>query len=365
MNILLKHITRNMKDNIGRTTLIMLSLFVVSILVAIITLGIIFIIMLSDAGSNLASFEYQIQSTTGEYIIEDSVNEVKNEFNILGMPEIEYGYLLDDEGNYITTELDGLKVNDAIDLKFINISNENNVELNENEAIITSKLAKEFNLKQGEEFEYYGRDGKKNILKVKYIVSSLTSLTPVKIVTNEDTYLKIVDEEKMSYFMLFGTYKGNDSEINNVIDKLELEGGLNFYKNENSTSEMIVSYLYPAIIIGILIFAVIFVSLNSIVKIIISERTSIIGTFRSIGATKRQVLKMLVLEMLIYTVIPAILGACIGIIATKGMSSMVDMLLSYYGSSEKVDLTQYILPVCTITVIVTVLFQLILSFMEV
>ena len=47
MNILLKHITRNMKENVGRTTLIMLSLFVVSILVAIITLGILFIIMMS------------------------------------------------------------------------------------------------------------------------------------------------------------------------------------------------------------------------------------------------------------------------------------------------------------------------------
>ena len=75
MNILLKHITRNMKENVGRTTLIMLSLFVVSILVAIITLGILFIIMMSDASSNLASFEYQIQSTTGEYILNDVVNE--------------------------------------------------------------------------------------------------------------------------------------------------------------------------------------------------------------------------------------------------------------------------------------------------
>ena len=102
MNILLKHITRNMKENVGRTTLIMLSLFVVSILVAIITLGILFIIMMSDASSNLASFEYQIQSTTGEYILNDVVNEVKNEFNILAMPEMEYGYLIDKEGNYRT-----------------------------------------------------------------------------------------------------------------------------------------------------------------------------------------------------------------------------------------------------------------------
>ena len=53
MNILLKHITRNMSDNVGRTTLIMLSLFVVSILVAIISLAIMFIVMMVDANLKL------------------------------------------------------------------------------------------------------------------------------------------------------------------------------------------------------------------------------------------------------------------------------------------------------------------------
>jgi len=364
MNILLKHITRNMKENIGRTTLIMLSLFVVSILVAIITLGILFINMMSDASSNLASFEYQIQSTTGDYILNDVVNNVRDKFNILGIPETEYGYLMDNEGNYITTVLDGLKVKDAIDLKFINIKNENNIELNENETIITSKLAIEFDLKEGDEFEYYSRDGRKNILKVKYIVSSLTSLAPVEIITNEENYLKIIDADEISYIMLFGTYKGNNSEINNDIDKFEMEFGLEFYKYEQSTTEMIESFLYPAVIIGILVFAVIFVSLNSIVKIIINERISTIGTFRSVGATKKQVIKMLILEMLMYTVIPAILGTCIGILATKGMSSIIEMILTSLGSSEKIDLTKYILPVSIITVIITILFQMILSIME-
>ena len=38
----------------------MLSLFVVSILVALISLAIMFILMMVDAGSNLATFDYQI-----------------------------------------------------------------------------------------------------------------------------------------------------------------------------------------------------------------------------------------------------------------------------------------------------------------
>jgi len=363
MNILLKHITRNMKENVGRTTLIMLSLFVVSVLVAIITLGILFIIMMSDANSNIASFEYQIQSTTGEYILNDVVDEVNKEFNILAMPEIEYGYLIDKDGNYITTELNGLQIKNALDFKFINISNEKNIELKENEVIISSKLAKEFDLEENNEFEYYGRNGIKNTLKVKYIVSSLVNLAPVEIVTNESTYLNIIDKEEISYSMLFGTYK-EEKNISDCIDNLEMNYGLRFNKYEESTSEMIKSYLYPAVIIGILVFAVIFVSLNSIVKIIINERVSVIGTFRSIGTTKKQVIKMLILEMLMYTVIPTILGACIGVLATKGMSSIIEMMLMTFGSNEKIDLTKYILPVSLITVTVTILFQMILSIME-
>ena len=80
MNILLKHITRNMRDNIGRTILIMVSLFVVSILVALISLAIMFIIMIFDASSNLASFDYLIQSSTGAKILNKVVKDVENEF---------------------------------------------------------------------------------------------------------------------------------------------------------------------------------------------------------------------------------------------------------------------------------------------
>lgn len=363
MNILLKHIIRNMKENIGRTTLIMLSLFVVSILVAIITLCILFIIMMYDAFSKMATYEYVIQSTTGDYILDDVVNEVKNEFNVLAIPEIEYGYMINNEGNYITAELNGLQVKKAIEFKFIDI-NEDNVELKENETIITSKLAQKFDLEEGKEFEYYGRDGKKIILKVKYIVSSLINFDSTEILTNEETYLKILDEEEISYVMLFGTYKGDNSETSNAIAKFEMECGLNFYKYEDSSSEMIISFLYPAVIIGILVFAVIFVSLNSIVKIIINERVPIIGTFRSIGATKKQVIKMLVLEMLMYTVIPSIFGACFGIVATKGMSSIIEVALTSFGSNEKVDFAKYIFPVSAITVVVTVLFQMMLSAIE-
>ena len=76
------------------------------------------------------------------------------------------------------------------------LGKEKNVELNDNETIITSKIANKFKLKKNQEFEYYGRNGKKNTLKVKYIVNALQNLNPIGIITNEKTYLQIEDDDE-------------------------------------------------------------------------------------------------------------------------------------------------------------------------
>ena len=268
MNILMKHITRNMSENSGRSAFIMLSLFAVSILVSIISIGVIFFNIALDASKNLEKFDYQIQSTTGEYILDDVVDEVKNKFDILGFTELEYGYMLSENGDYITTPLEGLQIDDAI--KFNIIDTKNKLELNSNEVIVTSKIAKKFNLKENDEFEYYGRNGQKNIFKVKYILKTVAFLGENIIITNEDTYSKITDKNDISYIFLIGSYTGNSNEIVNDIENFETKLGLNFDKSEKSLSKEIEGFVYPALLIGILIFAVIFVSLNSIVKIIIT-----------------------------------------------------------------------------------------------
>ena len=364
MNILLKHITRNMSDNVGRTTLIMLSLFVVSILVAIISLAIMFIVMMVDAGSNLATFDYQIQSSTGEKIINKVVEDIEKDFEILGMPEVEYGYMIDSDGNYVPTALDGIQIAKAIKFKIINLDKEKNVELIDNEVIMTSKIAKKFNLKQGQEFEYYGRNGKKNTLKVKYIVNSLQNLDPIGIITNEKTYLQVEDSDEISYMMLLGEIREENSQVKENIDKYEMEHGIKFEQYNESFSKMIKTILYPSIIVLILVFAVIYVSLNSIVKIIINERIAVIGTFRSIGATKKQIIGVLIAEMLMYTVIPALLGAMVGVISIKGISSMADMMLSFFGSTEKLDIKSYLWKISLITILITTAFQMFLSIFE-
>lgn len=365
MNILLKHITRNMEDNVGRTTFIMLSLFVVSILVALISLAIMFILMMVDAGSNLATFDYQIQSSTGDKILSNVVKDVENDFEILGIPDMEFGYMMDSEEKYESILLNGLNVKQAINFKMINIDKEKNVELNENEVIITSKIANKFNLKKGQEFEYYGRNGEKNILKVKYIVNTLQNFgSSMGIITNEKTYLQIKETDEISYFMILGNCKEESLQIKENIENYETEHGLKFDEYNENISKEIKTILYPTAIVLILVFAVIYVSLNSIVKIIINERVSVIGTFRSVGATKKQIIGVLIAEMLMYTIIPALLGAIVGVISIKGISSMAELMLSFFGSTEKIDIKNYLWKISLITILVTTAFQMFLSIFE-
>lgn len=364
MNILLKHITRNMEENAGRSALIMISLFVVSILVAIISLAIVFIVMMVDAGSNLATYDYQMYSSTGEKIISKVVEKVEEDFDILGLPEAEYGYMIDSENNYISTALDGLEVEQALKFKIINMDKEKNVELNDNEVIITSKIASKFKLKKEDEFEYYGRNGEKNILKIKYIVNALQNLSPIGIITNETTYMKIKDSDEISYTILFGNLKEENLQINENIEKYENEYGIKFDEYNGSFSEVIKTILYPTVIVLILIFAVIYVSLNSIVKIIINERIAVIGTFRSIGATKKQIIGVLITEMLMYTVIPALLGAMVGVVAVKGFSSLAETTLNFFGSTQKIDIKSYLWKISLTTILITSAFQMFLSVFE-
>ena len=364
MNILFKHITRNMQENAGRSALIMLALFVVSILVAIVSICILVVFMLSDAFSMMLNYDYIIKSSTGDYISSDVANEVRTKNDIVALTENEFGYILNDEGQYVSANLVGVQIRDALNFKIINIENKDEVSLNKDEAVISTKIAKSFDLKEGDEFEYYGRNSQKNILRVKYSSASLSNLG-LDIVTNEETYLKIVDEENISYAGLLGKCKDGNILSNEDIEKYEIEYGLYFEPYEKvSIGEMVETFLYPAVIVGILIFAVIFVSLNSIVKIIINERIPVIGTFRSIGANKQQVIKMLIFEMLMYTIIPSLVGALIGVTIMGGVTVAIDGLLGMFGATEKFNLIKYMLPISVITVLVTILFQMILSIFE-
>jgi putative ABC transport system permease protein len=371
MRILLKHIIRNIKENTGRTLLIMVALFIVAVMVAFVTMGGFLMKLEMDIYKNNPLYDYQISSNTGENILDGTVEDLKEDFEILGMSDNEeHGYVVDGNGNYNSTTLNGYDLAKAVKFKFITIDGEENIELNDNEVFVTSSFAKAYNIEVGKTFVYYGVNGNKTKLKVKYIGNfSVLKQTNVKIVTNEETFIGIKGYDKMEYTTLYGNVKKSVSNIEEKIKIYENDYGLKFkegdeveYTDEEIDQEMITTYIYPAILIIIFVFVVIYVSVNSIVKIIINERMSTLGTFRSIGATKKQTIFILMLEMLIYTIVPAGIGALLGLgIFGKAVSDFMDLEEMQL---ENFSVNNYLWQILVITIGVSILFQVLLSIFE-
>ena len=170
MKIFLKHIMRNIKENIGRTSLILVSLFGVALLLSI-ALGISFSFKSlwdSLSESIMGGYNAIVESTTEENVTIDRIKEVGVDFDYLGVSTYNFGYIKKDD-EFVSSPLLGLSVDEAIDMKMLSLPKVKKVVLKENEVITSSSFAKKNKLKKGNKFNYYDEDGVIHELTVKYI----------------------------------------------------------------------------------------------------------------------------------------------------------------------------------------------------
>ena len=121
MKLLMKYITRNLSENMGRTILIMMSLFVVSIVVSVVTLAILFFGMINDTMSNAFSYEYSMGSNTDDYLQAKVFEKIKEDFDVLGISDLEYGYIINDEGEFNSVPLFGLDIQKSMEFNLLKI----------------------------------------------------------------------------------------------------------------------------------------------------------------------------------------------------------------------------------------------------
>ena len=236
MKIFLKHIMRNIKENIGRTSLIVVSLFGVALLLSI-ALGISFSFKSlwdSLADSIMGGFNATVESTTEENLTIDRIKEVGVDFDYLGISGYNYGYIkYKDE--FVSSPLVGLSIDEAIDMKMISLPKVDKVVLKENEIITSSTFAKENKIKKGSKINYYDEDGVIHELTVKYIAEdSGAFLQELSFVSNNDTFLKILGTKEIKYEFFCLKYKGNKDlmVLKDDLNKIEDDYGLDFYMEE-------------------------------------------------------------------------------------------------------------------------------------
>lgn len=318
MRIFLKHIMRNIKENIGRTSLIVVSLFGVALLLSI-ALGVSFSfksLMDSISSSIMGGFNVKVMPATDEPITEERIKKVGVEFEYLGISKYNYGYVIKKD-EYVSSPLVGLNIKEAVSMDLLSVPKEKELVLKDNEVIISNSFAKKHKLKKGDTVNYYDEDGIIHELTVKYIAEdSGAFLQELSFVSNNDTFLKITGEDEIEYDFFCLKYSGNKDlmALRDELNKIEDDYGLDFViEDELDVMVIVGDWLKIGVIAIILVLIVVYFTLNSIVKIIINERIPVIGSFRSVGASINKMNSILLMEMATYGIIGGLFGALAGV----------------------------------------------------
>lgn len=312
-----------------------------------------------------------VYPATEEKLSIDRIKTVGVEFDYLGVSDYSYGYIKNDKNEFVSTPLLGLDIQQSIKMKMIEFKEDTkNVILNDNEIIVSSSVASKYKLEENKQIQYYDENGNVHNLIVKYIAKdSGAFLQELSFVSNEQTFLKLIGEEEMSYEFFCLNYLGNKTmpvlteELNNVED----DYGMDFISVEAPDLYDTFGYILKIGIVAlILILIVVYFTLNSIVKIIISERIPVIGSFRSVGASVKKMNSILLMEMATYGVFGGALGAVAGVGFTKALFLLFEMMEDSLGIAiEMASFETYGFLIIMLTIVMLVLFQIGLSISEI
>ena len=378
MKIFLKHIFRNLKENKKRTFLIMISLMFVGIFIS-------FIVSFSNLLFNLEDimtaelngmFDYTIANKDLTPISNkqlENIGDGYKKFGFLGGN----GYLIVNNEEFLTT-VSGADLSKSVDFGMFKPDDGKAFNLAIDEIVILEQMLKDLNLSIGDKVTFVSEIGTPYELTIKDTIKNDLVLSYTKgefysFVTNIDTYKKItgLDEEYTNYYLILDD-KLSETEVSSFKKKCE-EVGLEVEEFGGSVDvASMVAMMIPMIVLVILLLAVIvyFVN-NSFVKIILNERIPIMGTFRSLGATRKKVEFILILEMAMYGLIAGIISSGIGfllcrlIITELLVPMMSDVFAGYdFGFISK-TIDNKAIQIILIGVICITVFQVLLSLREI
>ena len=337
MKIILKHVLKNIKEKKIRSLIIILSLIAVSIITMIcISMGDeleekyvqtlrgitgdvdLVVNVKSSTDVEKIGVKEDLSSTEGVSKLDLSKLNLPNDkisyASIVAHPiKIEY------KDDYKYALIEGFDLKEAVDMR--TFKNNDIANLQENEIAITENTAKELNVKVGEYINVIKEDNSKVALKVAIIaekkgyfcqeVNNINMLVCSR--KTAQSLLGFKENEVSSVFIKCNETKKakeiKDEIINNNKDyEVSVQEIIDAEMLEEATGSIMQIFILLLAIILIMVFFVI----SSLSKIIINERIPVIGTFRSIGATKTKMNLILIFENAIYGVIGGTIGAVIG-----------------------------------------------------
>lgn len=358
MSIILKHIFRNIKEHKARSILILFSLLIsTSMLIMSIIIPDDLKVKVEDTLRKLYG-NADITVVAYEPFKFDDLDKNNIEFDYIGTT----GIIGNDSNNKIV--LEALDINKAKEFKVLP---EDAEELGENEVLISSYIAKRENYKKGDIISFTYNDNTYQ-LTIKKIITNigLASQTPNNILlfTNIENLKKIENIEDGYYDTVLIDVK-NDDEINDAFDYMK-DNNSNYIIEKtvdvNSIKDQTTMISSLVFLIFVLATIMIFFVINSLNKIILAERIPVIGTMRSVGASRQKMNLILVLENAMYGLLAGLIGSIAGTYLVGILSNVFVSAEGIEISKKSVEIQPYILIIGTVF---AVLLQIVTTLKEI
>ncbi|MEE1517401.1 MAG: FtsX-like permease family protein, partial [Lachnospiraceae bacterium] len=329
MKIVFKHILRNIWSKKGRSFLIVLALTVATT---------VFTLNLTLPDELVLKIQQTYRSIYGDVdIAMNTVEEFKLEDVELGDKEIRYTNTLVMEGlfNDKPTIIRGLNIEEAKEFKMLN---SDVPALTGNQIVISEKQAKDFGFSQGQKIKVLFEDKEYEFDIVKIVenrgLNSIYDEYP-QFICNIDEIAKIrnISSEMTDCLFIDVVEEGAAKEYAEYLIDNNENYMAQALTDEENIRENTVFISYILLLVFVMAIIMIMFVVSSLNKIIIAERMPVIGTFRSIGATKAKMNGILMLENAMYGLIGGFIG---GIIGYKLNSTVAGLFITTNG----VDLTQ-------------------------
>ncbi|MBR1663385.1 MAG: ABC transporter permease [Ruminococcus sp.] len=329
MGVFLKYISKNMLEKKGRLFLLIFSIMCCTALL-IMSLGLVDVLLDSFTQPDREQAEGQdisIHSITEDQFFDE--NDVKgNVSDLTGSINITGVYNKDDEIIYV--RMQGSK---SYDGSITEGSFENK---NEKTCIISDRTAKDHSLKLGDKLTI-AVNGEKTDFEIKGIAASAGGFyrdtkKSFNVIVPYDYFNDLlgangkynimsakVDSEDKSYDAIKDIIK----DFNDQNDRVGAEALVNDSKegSESITLGLNVMLSIVCVVCVIIIYGAF--------KLIITERTTVIGTFMSQGATKKKIEHILLVEALLYGVLGSAFGVGLGIGGLALLTRMLSPLAEY------------------------------------
>ena len=308
MKIVFKHILRNIWAKKGRSFLIVLALTVATT---------VFTLNMTLPDELVLKVQQTLRSVYGD--VDIAVRTVE-EFSA---KDLDFG----DEEIIVTNnlELQGLYDDKPMILQGLNVEEAKNFgmlgsdvsKLEGNQLVISKRQAESYKFSEGQKIKLIFEDKEYEFEIVKIVenkgINSMTVEYPQFICDiNEIAKIRGISPDMTDWLYINIVEEGKTGEYAEYLSEHNDNFMIEALTDEEAIKESAEFISYILLMIFVMATIMIMFVVSSLNKIIISERMPVIGTFRSIGATKGKMNSILMLENAVYGVIGGLIGGIIG-----------------------------------------------------